>query len=553
MRTRGDHSTAKRNAPSARPAFTLVELVLSVAIMGVLMTGIAAALFIAGHALPDRQGSAGAITAGAEAADQIAEELRSALWITEHSATAISFTVPDRDADGVPEAIRYEWSGTSGDALTRQYNGGSVVDLIEDVHEFDLAYDLKAVTEEYPGPVVESAEAGLSWYTGADDLRDFSIDQKKWIGQYFKPTLPGEAIGWRVTRVMFIAKSRGATDGETLVQLRPADASGLPTDTIFEQHTMYESDLRSYYTWREFAFSNVSGLAPDGGLCLVLQFATADKHSANIQYDDDQGAGRLDTEDAGGSWDYESGKVMRHLIAGTYSTPGPPQTATRQYVTGVHVGLRAGDDPAAAVRTAAQTLNTPELLSGWWEADFDTDPRLDHNGDGNADWGDAKGTFNPASLVDGVWHVDSELETYPDNDFVELITAEVRFRNTSIGGNGAVFSINADWSNGTFAPILVYLQLQPDNTQTLTAYKKTDAATRVRLVTVTGLSNDFVDLRLVIDPDLDTVSVTVNGEHRGTYVYSKFAPPHSDRFASILRDISNAEFDYVSVRVAESD
>lgn len=129
----------------------------------------------------------------------------------------------------------------------------------------------------------------------------------------------------------------------------------------------------------------------------------------------------------------------------------------------------------------------------------------------------------------------------------------MRFRNTSVGGNGAVFRINVDWSNGTFAPIIVYLQLQPDSTQTLTVHKKTDSTTLVRLVTVTGLSNEFVKLRLVIDPDLDTVSVTVNGEHRGTYVYGKYAPSHSNRFAFLSRDVSNAEFDYVSLRVVESN
>jgi prepilin-type N-terminal cleavage/methylation domain-containing protein len=145
-----------------RTGFTLTELLLSTAIMGILMTGLASAILIASRALPDEGSVGSAVVGSAGVADQIVEELRAAIWIRERTPTAVSFTVPDRDADAVPESIRYAWSGTPGDPLTRQYNGGSVVHVLDDVHEFDLAYDLRMVTEEYPGPGIESAEILLA-------------------------------------------------------------------------------------------------------------------------------------------------------------------------------------------------------------------------------------------------------------------------------------------------------------------------------------------------------------------------------------------------------
>jgi hypothetical protein len=238
-------------------------------------------------------------------------------------------------------------------------------------------------------------------------------------------------------------------------------------------------------------------------------------------------------------------------VYGTVGTPGPPQSATRYYVTGVQIALQAGGDSAGRLVTSAQTLNAPELLSGLWKAHFDSDPMLDHNGDGYDDWVVGVGTFKLGSLTGGVWQVDSKLESSPDNDFVKLTTAEVRFRNTAVGGLGAVFRINADWSNGTYAPIEVHLQLQGDNTQTLTVFKALNEATLVELVSMTGLSSGLVTLRLVIDPDLDTVSVTVGGVHRGTFRYSKFSPPELKRHVSMTSDVSTSEYDYVSVRVAE--
>ena len=71
----------------------------------------------------------------------------------------------------------------------------------------------------------------------------------------------------------------------------------------------------------------------------------------------------------------------------------------------------------------------------------------------------------------------------------------------------------------------------------------------VALVTVPGLGSGFVDLRLLIDPNLDTVNVKVNGVDKGTYVYNTLSPPHDDRFASIGGVGGAAQFDRVSIRV----
>ena len=95
------------------------------------------------------------------------------------------------------------------------------------------------------------------------------------------------------------------------------------------------------------------------------------------------------------------------------------------------------------------------------------------------------------------------------------------------------------------------MQLQADDTQTLTVHRMTDEATKVRFLTVPGLSNDFVTLRLLIDPDLNTANVKVGGVDYGTFVYNTLTLASSDRFASLFSSGSDAEFDYVSVRVGE--
>ena len=185
VRIRPGCFTADAAVPPGSRGFTLVELVLSLAIMSILMTGLASAIIIASHALPSDDSPSHVVVKASEVADQIAEELRSALWIRERTATSVEFAVPDRDANGTAERVRYAWSGTAGDALTRQYNGGTVVEISESVQEFDLGYELETVTEEYPGVPVEGAEEELCSYDSWYDPKDHTVDDDKWLQARF--------------------------------------------------------------------------------------------------------------------------------------------------------------------------------------------------------------------------------------------------------------------------------------------------------------------------------------------------------------------------------
>ena len=406
---------------------------MAVSIMSVLMFGVASAILIASHAMPKTDDQNQLIRDGASAADELSEEVRTALWFIEHAATAMTFTVPDRDNNGLPERIRYAWSGTPGDPLTRQYNGGTVVRVATDVHTFDLTYDIRAVVETYPGVSVESAETLLSSHFGAAG-NSFSIKNSEWIGQYFSPSsLPSGTISWKVTRVQFEAQSRGKRNGELLVQLRPATGGHLPTGTVLEQRLMLESDLIPDYTWQEFSFANVSGLAPGQGLCLVLEHVR-DRAAANVRFDGASGPGYLETGDGGSSWDYYATRAMHYNVYGTSSAPGPPQTATRRYVTGVHMSLQISDNPALRIVTAAPTYNMPEVLSAMWLAEFDADPTLDHNGDGVGDWITVGSPFNLGQLSGGVWSMDDLPKAKPKTNLDELTTVEVRLRDRSDDG-----------------------------------------------------------------------------------------------------------------------
>ena len=551
-----DQSLNRADPCCGRRGLTLVELVISFVLAAILLVGMTSAMVLATRALPENAGAVDAAVNTGDVMRNLSNELRNAICITENTATAVTFTVADRDGDGSPERIRYTWSGTAGQPLTRQYNSAAAVTVLDNVQQFALTYDVTRATEEYPGPPVEGSEVELNHFDASVNSAEFNVTNTKWIAQYFKPSaalLTPDVVSWRITRAYIRARRFDLSFQDTRVQIRTANADHTPTATILDEQILNEWSMGTTLYWRDFTFDNVRGLSPVAGACLVLKCDSSGT-SARILYDNASGSDRVTTSDSGSSWTVDAGKAMLYYAYGTISVDGPTQAVTRQYVTGLHVALRTGTDSDARLDTNIHTLNTPELLTAFWQLDFSANPTtLDLTRDGTADWVRRDGqAFNMASLAGGVWQADSTLDTRPLNDFTGITTANVRFRNTTVGGNGAVFWINADWSGGTFIPLFAYLQLQADGTQTLTVYCKQDSTTAVSLVSLAGLPSGFVNLRLVIDPGYDTVNIKVNDANAGTFTYTPFAQSNSDRFATVQASGSSAEFDSVSIRIGET-
>ncbi|HQL53943.1 MAG TPA: prepilin-type N-terminal cleavage/methylation domain-containing protein [Phycisphaerae bacterium] len=537
-------------------SFTLVELVISMAVATILLAGLTSAVILAAQALPGKERLADKLLQQARVLDQLVGELQYALFFAERGTRAITFTVADRNGDGSPERIRYAWSGTAGDPLTRQYNGGTVVSVLENVHQFNLGYDLKSATESYAGLWVEGAEELVNSHVSLLLLSDFSVESTKWIGQYFTPSAVAFPVGqatWRLTRVQYQARRTGPTDGQMQVEVRTPNSDFTPSSTVLEAKTVLESSLGSSYAWVESVFDTVTGLNPGEGLCLVFAYGAGGAKIAQLQYHNAGGSDRLTTANSGSSWTLDSSRSLNYRAYGAVSTPGPDQTITRQYVNAVRVTLQAGADATSQVTASARALNTPEVLDGYWEADFSANPTvLDVNADGVGDWVRRDGQpFNAATLSGGVWDVDNTLDSQPNCDFTALTTIDLRLRNTSTIGDPVVFTFNADWVGSNVAPLLIRLQRKADGTQTLRVYGQTDTATDVKLAQAAGLQ-DFVTLRLLIDPGRNSVNVRVNGTEVGTFAYYTFNAASYNHFASLLADTTGLDVDYVRIRVGGS-
>ena len=163
MRTPSTATDVRRQPPTRLSGFTLIELVVSMAIGFLLLGGMGSAILIASHALPARNTAPDAILRAADVVEQMAGELHCAVTLGQRSATDVEITVPDRDGDLATETIRYTWAGKPGDPLKRKYNGGIPVKVAEDVQEFELSY----VIQSSPSPS-NPVSVGITLRLGTD-------------------------------------------------------------------------------------------------------------------------------------------------------------------------------------------------------------------------------------------------------------------------------------------------------------------------------------------------------------------------------------------------
>jgi prepilin-type N-terminal cleavage/methylation domain-containing protein len=343
---------------------TIIELLVSIAIASIIMFAIGSSMVITTKAMPDVGGPANAVITTSEVAEQLANELQYAISINNHSASMVEFTVADRDGFATPETIRYEWSGVPGAPLTRRYNSGSVVEVLNAVQQFNLSYDLDNISKAAM-PQYESAETLLIGYSSTQNLADYQLRPTQWYGQYFRPTLPADAVSWKVTRIEFFAKVDGQPTGDWRVQLQSPTAGNLPSGNVLEQKRFLEETVNeNMYLRQQFTFSDMSGLSPQQGLCLVLKPISGSY--PGLLWGQNGGVSTpnsylVRSYDSGSSWSARTNESLLFSVYGTVTTSGQPTIQNTYYVKTVRIKIRTGADEQSIVYAGVTCLNKPEV------------------------------------------------------------------------------------------------------------------------------------------------------------------------------------------------
>lgn len=173
------------------------------------------------------------------------------------------------------------------------------------------------------GLFVANADVGpqvLFSQTNSTSSNDDQIASNNWYGQYFKPSFPADATGWRVTSVELYSKreNNNKTFG---ISLYTPLATNMPSTTVVDSLSLNSKDVDPGWKWQTFTFSGSYSLTPGTGLCLGLT-TTASSQPLRVAY---QNGGITAADSAmitgNPTWQtYETNKALVYRINGVYTT-----------------------------------------------------------------------------------------------------------------------------------------------------------------------------------------------------------------------------------------
>jgi hypothetical protein len=295
------------------------------AVSAMLVTGLASAVFLATQSLDSATSPTATAIATGEALDRLNAELRLATKFTERTATAVTFTVPDQNGDGVPDTIRYAWAG-AGTPLMRTFNGlpspaASVLDNVQ-------AFNMNFLTRTMQPAIVETAEQVLCAYAPGSPPTTVPVSKTSWGAQYFKPTLPANTISWKITRIRLMVM-QGSVTGLVKFPITNVDATQKPTGGALATYQVNSNTLPSgSLGWVEIPYSGLTCLDPAKGYAFEVT-ATSASTVANVGFQSGispalTGMSNCSSTDQGASW--SSPAATRSLffqVYGTITTQGP--------------------------------------------------------------------------------------------------------------------------------------------------------------------------------------------------------------------------------------
>lgn len=334
--------------------FTLVEVVLAAFVVSVILAGLSSAMFLAARAA-ETPYKRSALDLHA-VLDRFRQDAAIATGITQLGSTSITMTLPDRDGNGTADSVKYDWSqanNTSG-TITRIEDGVSESVPVRTA-SFSVSTDLDQTTTTTQ---TEGSEQLLFSRSPTLPIA-YAIKSSQWCGQYLTPSLPGNAVAWRVTRVRMPARSKGATGGIARVQVR-ASSGGLPK-TVIDEATMLESDLSAGWATQEFSFANAGNLPVNSGVCVVLQWVK-DADACEVQYESLlallASGSRVVSTDGGTTWSTNTLQAMAIEVYGTYSTAAH---TTVKKLRGLNIQMKNDSAMANPITTTIRFNNLPTV------------------------------------------------------------------------------------------------------------------------------------------------------------------------------------------------
>ncbi len=257
--------------PIRRHGFTLIELVLSLGVLGVLIVSMTSLMVLTSRAIPTSKDRDQQAVQVRDRLDSMDSDLSVATELSDVSATSITIKVPDRTGDTTSETITYAWSGTNGDPVTMSINAATPKAVLNSVASFtlELSTDIRDVS--IVSGIEESSEQLLDSYAGPTDTSD-KATALQLHAQCVLPVLDSDVIAWRLTRfVHTIYRNAGQLTNYT-VTVHASNATGsLDTLSILGGATRFLGTANANQTVpQSFSFASLPWRSPNTSLWIAI-------------------------------------------------------------------------------------------------------------------------------------------------------------------------------------------------------------------------------------------------------------------------------------------
>lgn len=237
-------------------ALSLIELLVAMAMSSTVLLGAVAAIGIGGRAF--KSAADGVRSASStDALAQMSADVELALTFTEATGSAVSFYVPDRTGDGAPELIRYAWSGTDGDPLTRSMNGSTPVPIMPGVARLSLDYVVATVQGQPTfavAPPPAPADELLFERQFTDSGATHTLGATSWVAAIVSPSISGSRFRVTRVRIPMMAASGGGPVTVSLHRVNMLTAT--PETTALATASALQADLPASLGAVEFDLSS---------------------------------------------------------------------------------------------------------------------------------------------------------------------------------------------------------------------------------------------------------------------------------------------------------
>ena len=305
----------------------------------------------------------------ANAATQISSDIESATSIVSSSATHIEFVVPDRNADGLPEQIRYEWGGATGANANKvlwKYNQSALAVMFDDVGAFRLQTNTVSASGSVPNHLIsESALLKSIDAYPSGVFREQVINANSNIGEYFLTDLTGSGTKWDLGAIRIMVRAADATkDGVLRVRVMRGDTTTkLPVAPVLAEVNISEWRLGTSYQWLDIPIAPVSWQSVGTPLCVTLSSGGGTGDVARVQFIENgtgmpSNANMVTSSNGGTIWTSSgSTKGLRLVALGFYDG----YASQRKFLSSVELKMTSSRSSQIKIETAVRTPSGPEI------------------------------------------------------------------------------------------------------------------------------------------------------------------------------------------------